>query len=149
MAVGAIEVERRGARGHEDKPTLHVQRQTRPGVGSAGMLPRVLRPCFMTGLAGPVITIWCQVRGWPKDTQRAIFQPVLFITMTMTTTTFAASGHLLHTDILRLFLLGLPALLVGLWVGVRLYGRLDDAAFRKVILVLLLFSGLSLIVPLR
>jgi hypothetical protein len=34
-----------------------------------------------------------------------------------------------------------------LWIGVRLYGRLDDAAFRKAILVLLLISGLSLIVP--
>ena len=41
----------------------------------------------------------------------------------------------------------LPALLVGVWVGVFLYGKLDDAAFRKVILVLLLVSGLSLAVP--
>jgi hypothetical protein len=38
-------------------------------------------------------------------------------------------------------------LLLGLWVGVTLYDKLDDAAFRKVILVLLLFSGISLAVP--
>ena len=44
-------------------------------------------------------------------------------------------------------LIGLPALLLGLWVGVFLYGRLDDAAFRKVILILLLVSGLSLVLP--
>jgi hypothetical protein len=36
-------------------------------------------------------------------------------------------------------LLGLPLLLAGLWS--------DDAAFRKVILLLLLLSGLALIVP--
>ena len=30
-----------------------------------------------------------------------------------------------------------------------LYGRLNDAAFRKVILVLLLVSGIVLIVPVR
>ena len=44
-------------------------------------------------------------------------------------------------------MLGLPSLLAGLWGGFKLYGKLDDAAFRKVILVLLLVSGLALIVP--
>lgn len=101
----------------------------------------------LTGLGGVISTIWVQLGGGPKDTQRAIFQPVLFITMTMTTLTFAAAGHLFNVDILKLFLLGLPALLLGLWVGVTLYGRLDDAAFRKVILILLLISGLSLVLP--
>jgi uncharacterized membrane protein YfcA len=38
-------------------------------------------------------------------------------------------------------------LVVGTWCGWQLYGKLDDKAFRKVILVLLLVSGLSLIVP--
>ena len=103
----------------------------------------------LTGLGGVISTIWVQLGGGAKDAQRAIFQPVLFLTMTMTTATFAASGRLFHFSILRLFLLGLPMLLLGLWVGVRLYGKLDDAAFRKVILGLLLLSGLSLIVPIR
>ena len=103
----------------------------------------------LTGLGGVISTVWVQLGGGPKDAQRAIFQPVLFFTMTMTMATFAASGHLLHASILRLFLTGLPVLLLGLWVGVRLYGRLDDAAFRKVILGLLLLSGMSLILPIR
>ena len=47
----------------------------------------------------------------------------------------------------RLFFEGLPALLLGLWAGVTLYGKLNDAAFRKAMLVLLLFSGISLAVP--
>ncbi len=101
----------------------------------------------LTGMGGVISTIWVQLGGGPKDAQRAIFQPVLFITMTMTTLTFAASGHLFNVDILKLFLMGLPALLLGLWIGVKLYGKLDDAAFRKAILVLLLISGLSLVVP--
>lgn len=103
----------------------------------------------LTGLGGVISTIWVQLGGGTKDAQRAIFQPVLFLTMTMTMATFAASGHLLHVSILRLFLFGLPALLLGLWVGVQLYGKLDDAAFRKVILGLLLLSGLSLILPIH
>jgi uncharacterized membrane protein YfcA len=35
-------------------------------------------------------------------------------------------------------------MLGGLWLGFRLYGRLDEAAFRKVVLVLLLAAGLAL-----
>jgi len=101
----------------------------------------------LTGLGGVISTIWVQLGGGPKDAQRAVFQPVLFLTMTMTTLTFAASGHLFNADVVKLFLMGLPALLLGLWVGVTLYGKLDDMAFRKVILVLLLVSGVALIVP--
>lgn len=101
----------------------------------------------LTGLGGVISTIWVQLGGGAKDAQRAIFQPVLFLTMTMATLTFAAAGHLFNMDIVKLFLMGLPALLLGLWLGVRLYGRLDDAAFRKAILILLLISGLLLVGP--
>ena len=101
----------------------------------------------LTGLGGVVSTIWCQLGGGSKDTQRALFQPVLFFTMTMTTGTFAASGHLFNAETMTLFFEGLPVLLIGLWVGVSLYGKLSDAAFRKAILVLLLVSGFSLVVP--
>jgi uncharacterized membrane protein YfcA len=34
----------------------------------------------ITGLAGIVVTIWCGLRGWPKDVQRAVFQPVAVVT---------------------------------------------------------------------
>ena len=51
-------------------------------------------------------------------------------------------------ETIRLYLLGLPLMLIGMWSGLKLYGKLDDAAFRKVILLLLLVSGLALIVPL-
>src|SRR5882724_10892369 len=32
----------------------------------------------LTGLGGVISTISCQLRGWSKDMQRAVFQPVLF-----------------------------------------------------------------------
>jgi len=45
-----------------------------------------------------------------------------------------------------LFLIGLPALLAGTWLDLKLFGRLDEAAFRRVVLVLLLASGIVLMV---
>jgi uncharacterized protein len=97
-----------------------------------------------TGLPGFIITVWCQVRGWKKDFQRAVFQPVMLAAIVANVISLGLAGAI-TVDIMRLYLLGLPAMLLGLWVGFRLYGKLDDTAFRKVILVLLLVAGLGLI----
>jgi uncharacterized membrane protein YfcA len=45
----------------------------------------------------------------------------------------------------RLFVTGLPALVAGTLLGWALYGRLDELTFRRVVLVLLLVSGLSIV----
>jgi hypothetical protein len=98
----------------------------------------------ITGLAGILVTIWSGLRGWPKDRQRAVFQPVAVAIFAMSALWLGVKGAV-SADTIRLFLFGLPALLAGTWLGMKLYGRLDEAAFRKVVLVLLLASGLALI----
>jgi uncharacterized protein len=45
-----------------------------------------------------------------------------------------------------LFALGLPALLAGTWVGLKLNGWLDEEQFRKVVLVLLLVSDAVIVI---
>jgi len=52
---------------------------------------------------------------------------------------------LVDFETLRLFVIGLPLLLAGTWVGLWLYARLDEAGFRKVVLGLLLISKLGLV----
>jgi len=94
----------------------------------------------MTGLAGILVTLWCGLRGWPKDVQRAVFQPVAVAIFLMSAVWIGASGAV-TPDTVKLFMLGLPALLAGTWLGLKLFGRLDEAAFRKVVLALLLGSG--------
>ena len=100
----------------------------------------------LTGLGGIAVTIWCQLRGGPKDKQRAIFQPVMFATFVMSAISMAFAGTY-TLDTMKLYAFALPALMIGIWCGIKLYGKLDDAAFRRVILILLLASGVSLIVP--
>jgi len=99
----------------------------------------------ITGLAGILVTIWCGLRGWPKDAQRTVFQPVAVATFLMSAVWIGARGAI-TPDIIQLFLVGLPALLAGTWLGLKLFGRLDEAGFRKVVLVLLLASGVVLVV---
>ncbi|MBX9845244.1 MAG: sulfite exporter TauE/SafE family protein [Xanthobacteraceae bacterium] len=102
----------------------------------------------LTGLGGIAVTVWSQVRGGAKDAQRAVFQPVMFSTFLMSAIWLGVAGAY-TTETLRLYAFALPALVAGIWVGFRLYGKLNDAAFRKVVLSLLLIAGLSLIVPIR
>jgi uncharacterized membrane protein YfcA len=100
----------------------------------------------LTGLGGIAVTIWSQLRGGAKDAQRAIFQPVLFSTFLMTAISFAFVGAY-TPDTMKLYAFALPALIVGVWCGLKLYGKLNDEAFRRVILTLLLAAGFSLVVP--
>lgn len=99
----------------------------------------------ITGLAGILVTIWCGLRGWPKDVQRTVFQPVAVATFLMSALWIGAKGTI-TADTVKLFLVGLPALLAGSWLGLKLFGRLDEASFRKVVLALLLISGAVLMI---
>ena len=74
-----------------------------------------------------------------------MFQPVAVATFLMSALWIGARGAI-TADTIKLFVIGLPALFAGTWLGLKLYGRLDEAAFRKVVLVLLLASGVVLIV---
>ncbi len=98
----------------------------------------------MTGLAGILVTIWCGLRGWKKDEQRAVFQPVGVAIFAMSAAWLGAKGAI-SLDIVKLFALGLPVLLAGTWLGLKLYGRLDEQGFRRFVLVLLLVSGVALL----
>jgi uncharacterized membrane protein YfcA len=100
----------------------------------------------LTGLSGVIITVWCQMRIRAKDAQRTIFQPVNLAAMAINIASLGVAGAISGPTV-RLYLLGLVPLAAGLWSGLKLYGRLDDAAFRRLILLLLLASGIVLIVP--
>ncbi len=110
--------------------------------GIVGVVNGVLAPS--TGLGGTLPAIWCGMRGWKKDEQRAVFQPTAVATFLMTIVWFGATGAL-NADIGWLFTIGLPALLAGSWLGWKLYGRLDEETFRKVVLYVVLASGLTLV----
>jgi uncharacterized membrane protein YfcA len=114
----------------------------RGGDGAIGFCNGVIGG--ITGLAGIVVTVWCNLRAWPRDEQRAVFQPTGVAIFAMTAAWLGGRGALdAHT--LELILLGLPAILLGVWLGLKLYGRLDEAGFRKLVLGLLLISGLALL----
>jgi uncharacterized membrane protein YfcA len=140
------------ARGHDDawcstasallRPTIPAVK-TGGGDAGIGFLNGVLGG--ITGLAGILVTIWYGLRGWPKDVQRAVFQPAAVAIFAMSALWIGARGAI-TPEVIKLFLIGLPALFAGTWLGLKLFGRLDEATFRKIVLILLLTSGRLLIV---
>lgn len=99
----------------------------------------------LTGLGGIISTISCQWRGWPKDQQRAVFQPVLFAAFVIIAIAQLVAGSY-TAETLKLYGIGLPFMVAGLWTGFRLYGTIDDETFRKAVLMLVLLAGASLMV---
>ena len=125
------------------RPTVKIANSSKPvgvGVGIAnGML------AGLTGLIGIVITIWCQLRGWPKDEARTVFQPVMLLASVTGLLSLGMAGAATSATA-WLFLLGAPFVFVGTWLGLRLYGRVSEGGFRRVVLALLALSGASLVV---
>jgi uncharacterized membrane protein YfcA len=127
----------------------NLVRPTLPTLKQAGRLADAGAGFFngliggSTGLAGILVVIWSSLRGWQRDEQRAAFQPTGVATFLITLVVLGSAGGI-TADIIKLFVFGLPALAFGTWVGWKLYGTLDEARFRKGVLILLLVSGIAL-----
>ncbi|WP_426410155.1 sulfite exporter TauE/SafE family protein [Bradyrhizobium ganzhouense] len=125
------------------RPQLKVVAAVPPAVDIAvGFINGLLGG--LTGLAGIVITIWCNLRGLPKDLQRATFQPVAVVVFVIAALMLGARGSL-TVETMKLFALGVPFLFAGTWLGLKLFGRIDEATFRKIVLALLFVSGVALL----
>jgi uncharacterized protein len=124
------------------RPALKFSSGGRTSDGAIGFLNGMLGG--LTGLAGILVTIWCNLRGWPKDVQRTVFQPVAVAIFLMSALWLGAKG-VVAADTAKFFVMGLPCLLAGTWLGLKLFGRIDEATFRKIVLALLLVSGVTLL----
>jgi len=95
------------------------------------------------GYSGVLPTIWTQLRGWRKETARAVYQPYNIIIQAIA---FAGIVWVTLDRAGMVMLLSvLPPLALGTWIGWQLYGRLNDLRFRQALAVLLVASGATLV----
>ena len=92
--------------------------------------------------SGVLPTIWTQIRGWPKEVARGVYQPFIVFAQVVTLAIIGAIS--VDRPGIVLFATTLPALALGAWLGLRVYGRLNDRRFRQVLSAMLLLSGLTL-----
>lgn len=95
------------------------------------------------GLSGPLPIIWLQLRGGPSADQRAIYQPFNLVVLAVAVGGMGLAG-LVDATVLVYAAIATPLTLLGSWFGARIYLEVSEHAFRTVVLVLLLLSGLAL-----
>jgi uncharacterized membrane protein YfcA len=98
----------------------------------------------LAGLSGVLPTVWASLKGWPKAERRVFFQAFNMTLLTAMLVASAAQGLVGSKSMVALCAAG-PATLLGGWLGLNLYRRLDDLRFERIVLVILLLSGLGLV----
>jgi uncharacterized protein len=98
----------------------------------------------LTAMPGAIPTIWCDIHGMPKAQQRGVVQPFIAAMQV-----FALALLLIQRDLSsRVFIdlaLSIPALLAGSWLGMLAFRYVKEQTFRRIILSLLMASGLLLL----
>jgi uncharacterized membrane protein YfcA len=99
----------------------------------------------LTAMPGAVPTIWCDMRGMPKNDQRGLVQPFIAI-MQALALGLLLGRQSLSPKIVTDLAISLPALFAGSVLGIVAFRNVNEIGFRRIILVLLLLSGASLAV---
>lgn len=112
------------------------------GDGAAGLIGGAMGG--LGGFTGVVPTLWCTLRGFEKDTQRAVIQNFNLAMLLVTMATYAASG-IVTRDMLPMFAVVAPAMLIPTLIGTRVYIGISELRFKQIVLGLLTASGLALV----
>lgn len=124
-----------------------LPRLTLTGAGRAGDALVGIGGGILGGFAaipGPLTTIWCGLRGWSKDEQRAVYQPFNQIIILLAFAGYATQG-LVTPELGLLAFYCVPASLVGMAIGMAGYKRISEQQFKRIVLWLLLASGVMLV----
>jgi uncharacterized membrane protein YfcA len=95
------------------------------------------------GFPGSFVTIWCGMRGWSKERQRGVYEPfILAMQLEALGLLALRSPAPLYTDALVLYV---TVALVAAFIGVALFGRISTRQFNRIVYLLLVASGVSLL----
>lgn len=121
-------------------PTLNINNRYINGV--VGMVGGMMGA--LGGFSGVIPTLWCTVCGFNRDTQRMIIQNFNLSMLSITMATYLGTG-MITKDVLVMFAIVGPAMLIPTLLGTRLYIGISDVIFRQIILGLLILSGIALL----
>jgi uncharacterized membrane protein YfcA len=120
-------------------PTLH-----HPAWGVlAGALGGLLGGAYNTG--GPPVIIYGNCRRWPPAEFKANLTGYFILNSILVCTNHALVGNF-TTAAWFYYLISIPAILSGIFVGFRIEPKINPQLFRKIVLVMLLVMGLRFIV---
>jgi uncharacterized protein len=98
----------------------------------------------LTAMPGAIPTIWCDIHGVPKTEQRGMVQPFIAAMQVFALMLMLVQKDL-TTKVLTDFAASIPALIAGTALGIFSFRSVNEAMFRRIILGVLLLSGLMLV----
>lgn len=122
---------------HGDRPISRVW------AVPASLLGGTVSALFGTG--GPPYVIYLTHRIRNKTEFRATTSLLFLLEGSLRTLVFAATGLLLQPDLFSSYLVGLPLMGLGIWLGGRVHVGITSDQMTRLIGVLLLISGSSLL----
>ncbi|WP_108485401.1 sulfite exporter TauE/SafE family protein [Oceaniglobus ichthyenteri] len=96
-----------------------------------------------TSLSGVLPTMWCAMRPWPKSETRAVLQPFNVAVLAVITGALAVKGNYTAQTLTYLATV-LPVTVIFAQLGIVVFKRLSDDQFRRLLIALMLLSGLIL-----
>ncbi|MEM7777117.1 MAG: sulfite exporter TauE/SafE family protein [Pseudomonadota bacterium] len=99
----------------------------------------------LSGLPGPLPIAWASLHDWPRDEKRALFQVFNFAVLSAMLAASAVAGLMTSAVFIGMAIV-VPGVLLGNHIGVIVYRRLDARRFDRIVLAILLLSGLGLII---
>ncbi len=125
---------------------LKVSRSGGPPISSLRaslfqVLAGVTHAFFSTG--GPPLVYSLGRMDLPKETFRATLSLVWWVMSAALIVIFSLNGRI-DREVLELYVALIPTMPLGIWMGEKLHGRVDEHGFRMFIYLLLLISGIVL-----
>ena len=122
--------------------------QARPVVSDlwaypVGFVAGCLGGAFNT--PGPPVVVYGDLKHWPRDEFRSLLQALFLGSSALVIAGHAAAGHITPTT-WRSYALIVPFLLLGIVVGSAIDRRLNGDQFRRLVVAMILATGVLLIV---
>ena len=114
----------------------------RAGDAVAGAVGGLMGP--LGGFTGAIPTLWCTLRRFERDAQRAIIQNFNLAVLAVTMASYLASGVVTRA-MAPLLALVAPALLLPALLGMKVYVGISPIMFRNLVLGLLTLSGIAML----
>ena len=98
----------------------------------------------LSGFSGLAPALWCSLRGYTKDAHRAVLQNFNLIVLSATFASLVLAGRVRADMTTQMALVAGSLVIPSVW-GSKIYVGMSPAAFRQVVLWLLIFAGAAML----
>lgn len=97
----------------------------------------------LAAFPGAFVTVWCGMKGWTKEQQRAVFQPYILVMQLLALALLRSSVSMEQSG--PSVVLFVPIVILAAHLGLALFRKLSNRQFNYAVYGLLIVAGLTLV----